>query len=169
MEDPNAWEKEFDAACAELRDSLLGVDGHDCHFQLDVWEIRYRGTRIGPFVRNHALGVRQALTKAPGGPVAPKPEDDGRTRHMKAGSPVVVTGMIGALLVALVCVCGGLLTLITNPAAPTEMNIWGAKITTGHVGVAFIFIGVVVMAVVIRSGYSTLVSLGKEPDKPKKK
>ena len=99
----------------------------------------------------------------------PKPEEEGRTRHMKAGSAVLLTGMIGAFLAAILCICGGIVTLYANPNAPTSIDIWGAKITTGHVGVAFIFIGVVVMGFVIKGAFSTLVSLGTEPDKKAKK
>lgn len=59
------------------------------------------------------------------------------------------------------CVLGGIFAIYENAYAPSKVELFGGKLTTGHVGVAFIFIGVVVLGAVIRKAFKTVVELGR--------
>lgn len=51
---------------------------------------------------------------------------------------VIVFGTLAGL-----CVIGGIIAIIWNSAAPTQFSMLGVKLSTGHVGVAFVGIGMV--------------------------
>ena len=85
--------------------------------------------------------------------------------HMKAGWPAIRLGLRITGIVAALCVVGGIVGIIWNAVSPTEITLFGATVTTGHVGVAFVFIGLVVLAVVVSRAFKTLVDLGKIKDR----
>jgi len=72
---------------------------------------------------------------------------------------LVVGGILGCS-----CICGGIYAIYRNAVSPSELALLGNKLTTGHVGVAFVFIGMVVLGSVLRKAFTTLVDLGKIPN-----
>jgi len=47
-------------------------------------------------------------------------------------------------ILAFVCILGGILALLVGGSAETSIDLFGAKLTTTHVGVAFVGIGLLV-------------------------
>ena len=54
-------------------------------------------------------------------------------------------------ILALVCIGGGICALVANAKSKTELSILGAHLTTGHVGVAFVGIGLIIAIFVVRA------------------
>jgi hypothetical protein len=84
--------------------------------------------------------------------------------HIRAGKGIIKLGIVVAGLAGLVCVIGGIYAIYRNALSPSQVELFGSKVTTGHVGVAFVFIGLVVLWAVIRNANKTLVELGKIPN-----
>lgn len=68
--DPNQeadrWEAEYNSACDELRDEMLGADGATCVLIVERWEKRYwKHPQIGHFIVNRARDLQMALRKDP--------------------------------------------------------------------------------------------------------
>ena len=77
-------------------------------------------------------------------------------QHMNADRPtlnsiVYISGGLSAL-----AIIGGIVALVWNAFSPTEMNLFGVRVTTGHVGVAFAALGLICMVLVVRSVMNTL-------------
>jgi hypothetical protein len=85
----------------------------------------------------------------------------GGPAEMEKGKPVIIAGLVIGGLVGFTCVLGGIFAIYRNALSPSEVGLLGSKLTTGHVGVAFVFIGMVVLGGVIRKAFKTLVELGK--------
>ncbi len=71
------------------------------------------------------------------GPTSSPPPPAMSVKHVRAADPLL-TGIIystGAL--SALSVLGGIIGIIWNAVSPTEIDIFGTKVTTGHVGVAF--------------------------------
>jgi len=60
-----------------------------------------------------------------------------------------IVNIFGAL--AALSIVGGIVAVIWNAVAPTEFSLWGAKLSTGSVGVAFVGLGLVSAVVAVRS------------------
>jgi len=54
-------------------------------------------------------------------------------------------------ILALVCIGGGICAIVANARSKTELSILGAHLTTGHIGVAFVGIGLIIAIFVVRS------------------
>jgi hypothetical protein len=85
----------------------------------------------------------------------------GAPAHIRVATPVIIVGLIVCSLVSALCVGGGIVAIIWNATSPTTANLFGTSLTTGHVGVAFVFIGLVVLGLVIRKAFKILVELGR--------
>jgi hypothetical protein len=62
--------------------------------------------------------------------------------HIEAATPVIMAGLWIAGIVGFACVLGGIFAIYWNALSPSEVGLLGNKLTTGHVGVAFVFVGV---------------------------
>jgi hypothetical protein len=76
----------------------------------------------------------------------PQPPKDPPTLapgHQKAALPlhIGIIAVFGAL--ALACIGGGIYAIATNATSKTDLDLFGAHLSTGHVGVAFVGIGVI--------------------------
>jgi hypothetical protein len=80
---------------------------------------------------------------------------------IEAAKSVLITGLVIGGLLGFACVIGGIIAIYRNATSPSEVMLFGGKLTTGHVGVAFVFIGMVVLGAVIRKAFKTVVQLGK--------
>lgn len=83
------------------------------------------------------------------------------TSYIKAAKPIIILGLVVIGIVGFACVLGGIFAIYRNATSPSEVTLFGNKLTTGHVGVAFVFIGVVVLGAVIRKAFKTTVQLGQ--------
>jgi hypothetical protein len=61
---------------------------------------------------------------------------------------ITVVFMMGAL--AAMAIIGGVIAIVLNVFSPTEIDFWGVKITTGHVGVAFAAMGLLCMMFILK-------------------
>lgn len=73
------------------------------------------------------------------------------TAHVEAAKPVlskvvIIMGMLSGL-----AIIGGIVGIVWNAMSPTKFNIWGAELSTGHVGVSITALGLICMVVVVRS------------------
>ncbi len=71
--------------------------------------------------------------------------------HLDAAKPVlnkivVIMGILSGL-----SIIGGILGILWNTISPTEFDLFGAKLSTGHIGVAFTALGLICMVLVVRS------------------
>lgn len=89
------------------------------------------------------------------------------TEHINAAKPIlklvtIITGILAGL-----AIIGGIVGIIWNAYSPTMMELFGAKVSTGHVGVAFTALGLIIIYFVfkkvLKSTYD-LAALEKETD-----
>ena len=71
--------------------------------------------------------------------------------HQVAALPLHKLIVVVFGLLALACICGGVYAIYANAQSSTEFSLFGAKLTTAHVGVAFIGIGLLVAFFTVRS------------------
>jgi hypothetical protein len=102
--------------------------------------------------------------------LAAKPDDD-RDRvvvkgidHVDAVAPslnrmIVWVGALGLLIIG-----GGICAIILNAVSETKIHIAGMSISTGHVGVAFVGLGIIMVIRVYRQISSILFKLAELPD-----
>src|SRR5687767_1118792 len=64
--------------------------------------------------------------------------------HQKTALPLHQLIVVIVGLMALSCVVGGIVAIVYAAQSPTEFNFLGVTLTTGHVGVALVAIGVLV-------------------------
>jgi hypothetical protein len=58
------WEKQFLQICEDFRISTLGLTGLEYVMEIEKFEAKHIGhPRLGPFVSNHAQGMRNAALK----------------------------------------------------------------------------------------------------------
>lgn len=71
--------------------------------------------------------------------------------HQRAALPIhsLIVAMFGIL--ALVCIGGGVYAISANAESKTELSILGAHLTTGHVGVAFVGLGLIIVFLAVRA------------------
>lgn len=65
--------------------------------------------------------------------------------------PVFIVMLVIVGVVALTCVGGGILAIIFGSNADSAIELFGQRLRTAHVGVAFVFLGVVSMAYIFRA------------------
>jgi hypothetical protein len=90
--------------------------------------------------------------------------------HMKAARAlhILIVSIFGIL--ALTCIGGGIYAIVVNSVSKTEIDIFGAQISTGHVGVALVGIGLVITFFTIRAVLTNLRELAELPlDSPRKR
>ena len=71
--------------------------------------------------------------------------------HVRAAKPILNTIVILMGILSALAIIGGIISIIWNALSPTEFDIFGAELTTGHVGVAFTALGLICMVFVVRS------------------
>lgn len=76
--------------------------------------------------------------------------------HIKAATPILIVGMVIGGLMSIVAIVGGAYAIFKNATATTQMNIWGATISTGSAGVAFAFLGVIGLILIIRAAFKRI-------------
>jgi hypothetical protein len=76
-----------------------------------------------------------------------------QTEHLKAGMPVLILGMSLGAIASLAAIVGGWYAISRSASGATQMNLWGAAISTQSVGVALVFLGTVGLILVIRSAF----------------
>ena len=90
--------------------------------------------------------------------------------HVQAAMPILnriiyITGLLSGLAIV-----GGIVGIIWNAFSPTEIDMFGAKVTTGHVGVDFTALGIIAMVFVVRAVLSNIIKLAALPeDEPRRK
>lgn len=112
-----------------------------------------------------AAGLNQAIDEQRPMPdsVVPKAKP-----HMEAARAlhILIVSIFGIL--ALTCIGGGIYAIVVNSVSKTEIDIFGAQIRTGHVGVAFVGIGLVITFFTIRAVLTNLRELAELPlDSPR--
>jgi hypothetical protein len=88
--------------------------------------------------------------------------------HQEAAMPLhkMIVLIFGFL--ALVCVGGGITGIIYEAKSDTKLDIFGAQLSTGHVGVAFVGLGLIIAYLTVRAvlrNQETLASLPADEDK----
>ena len=94
--------------------------------------------------------------------------------HQREAAPLhrqIVT-VFGIL--AFTCVIGGIVAIISSAESKTEFDIFGVHLTTGHVGVAFVGIGLLTAFFTVRAVLKNQRDLAKlpsdkKPNRPKPK
>jgi len=76
-----------------------------------------------------------------------------QTDHAKAVTPIFIFGMCLSAAIALSAIVLGGYAIYKNSQASTEVHIWATSISTGSVGAAIVFIGVVGLILVIRTAF----------------
>jgi hypothetical protein len=71
----------------------------------------------------------------------------------------VSVGVLGLLIVG-----GGISAIVLNAVSETKINIAGMSISTGHVGVAFVGLGIIMVIIVFRQILSIIFKLAELPD-----
>jgi hypothetical protein len=81
----------------------------------------------------------------------PKQSDAMAERHQKAAIPlhIIIVGIFGFL--ALACIGGGIYAIAANAKSKTDLDIFGVHLSTGHVGVAFVGIGLIIALLSVRA------------------
>lgn len=83
----------------------------------------------------------------------PAPMEDKKpsNRHASAAMPLFffIVAVFGIL--ALVCICGGIYAIFNKAVADTAFELWGFNLKTGHVGVAFVGIGLATALFTVRA------------------
>jgi hypothetical protein len=70
--------------------------------------------------------------------------------------------LVGGL--AVLTTVGGVIAIIYNSMAETKINILGMSISTGHVGVAFVGLGIIMMILLYRNISENIYKLAALPD-----
>ena len=83
--------------------------------------------------------------------------------HMHAAMPlhkliIIISGLLSAL-----CIAGGIVAVIQNAKSKTEFELWGAHMTTGDVGVAFVGLGLIIGFFTVRAVLRSQGDLAKIP------
>lgn len=122
------------------------------------------GTTINTIVQN---GPGNAAQTAPGtqtvsGSISPAPEAHG-IGHLKAVAPLYMVIVVLTFFISIACITGGIYSIYRNAQGVTEFSLWGAKLSTGHVGVAFVGIGLIVGLFTIRSVLKSVRDIGTAP------
>ncbi len=89
--------------------------------------------------------------------------------HQREAAPLHnrMVAIYGALCLA--CIAGGVIAIIWNAVAKTEFSLFGIQMTTGHVGEAFVGIGVAFVGIgmfILKNQYD-LAALPPRAKKPK--
>ena len=81
--------------------------------------------------------------------------------HQRAALPlhIIIVLLFGVL--ALGCIGGGIYAIHRNSLSPTEFSFLGIHLNTGHVGVAFVGLGVVAALFTVRSVLRSQRDLGR--------
>ncbi|MEA5486696.1 MULTISPECIES: COR domain-containing protein [Pseudanabaena] len=95
-----------------------------------------------------------------------KPE----SRHnIEAVSPILSQIINTIRIVSVLLVIGGIVAIIYDSKSPSEISMLGQKISTGHVGVAFVFIGIIGMIFSFRKLLNTLSNIANPNSNRSKK
>jgi hypothetical protein len=98
------------------------------------------------------------------------PHYTGAPQDVEAAAPllnimIVLVGILGLLITG-----GGIYAIIMNALSETKIHIAGMSISTGHVGVAFVGLGIIMVIIVFRQILSIIFKLAELPnDRPRKK
>lgn len=71
--------------------------------------------------------------------------------HVESAKPILKIMLIITGIIAALTIIGGIFGIIWNSLSPTEMNILGIKVSTGHVGVAFTAFGVIAEILIFKA------------------
>jgi len=71
--------------------------------------------------------------------------------HQRAASRLHIWIVCIFGILAFTCIVGGIVAVCQNAKSETEFNIFGAHLTTGHVGVAFVALGLIIAYFTVRS------------------
>ena len=96
------------------------------------------------------------------GSTSPAPEAHG-IGHLKAATPLYMVIVILTFVLSLACIGGGCYGIYRNAQSATEFSLWGAKLSTGHVGVAFVGIGLIIGFFTVRSVLKSVRDIGTAP------
>jgi len=87
-------------------------------------------------------------------------------RALKAAQPILFTLAVTTSVCALSLIVGGIFIGTGASASTTVMDLFGAKITTGNVGLAMAFIGAIAQVVIVSKLVSAITEILKNPDAP---
>jgi AbiTii len=90
--------------------------------------------------------------------------------HVEAASSLfkVMILIVGAL--AIVITGGGIYAIVKSATSETKIDMFGLSVSTGHVGVAFVSLGVILLILVYKNITSNIYKLSALPDNaPRKK
>jgi hypothetical protein len=71
--------------------------------------------------------------------------------HQRAAMPLHRTIVLIFGLLALACIGGGIVGIIYSATSETKLDIFGVHLSTGHVGVAFVGLGLIIGYFTVRS------------------
>jgi hypothetical protein len=83
--------------------------------------------------------------------------------HVEVAIPVLKLSLLLTAILGAFCIGGGVVAIIWNSLSPTQFNILGMTVTTGHVGVAFTALGVITVIIGVRSVNKNLYKLAALP------
>lgn len=83
--------------------------------------------------------------------------------HVEAASPLLKLMIILVGLLALLTTISGVIAIIYNSLSETKINILGMSVSTGHVGVAFVGLGIIMMIIVYKNISSSIYKLAALP------
>jgi hypothetical protein len=83
--------------------------------------------------------------------------------HQREAAPLHRLIILVFGLLALCCIGGGIVAIIWNAVSKTEFELLGARLTTGHVGVAFVGIGLLTALFTVRAVLKNQYQLGALP------
>jgi hypothetical protein len=82
-------------------------------------------------------------------------------KDLQIALPLLMVGLLATAVLAGLCIGGGITAIIWNAVSPTTLQIFGTKVTTGHIGVAFTLIGMASIVAVVRNAYKRALDLAK--------
>lgn len=83
--------------------------------------------------------------------------------HMEVAIPVLKRSLLLTAILGAFCIGGGIVAIIWHSLSPTQIDILGMTVKTGHVGVAFTALGVIALIVGVRSVNKNLYKLAALP------
>lgn len=83
--------------------------------------------------------------------------------HQEAAEPVHLLIVVIFGILASMCIGAGIIAIIWNAVSKTEFKLFGAHLTTGRVGVAFVGIGLLTFLFIVRAVLKNQRDLAKLP------
>jgi len=71
--------------------------------------------------------------------------------EVESARPILKLALWLTAIISAMCVGGGIVAILWNSVSPTQIDILGMTVTTGHVGVALVGFGTIALIITVRS------------------